>query len=156
MKKQLALLLTAAFLGALGSQAIDHWLVPAPAYADTALAGPFGQALQQEDGSLIVTARDTTLVLDPDGTVSVRAPEKLIIGAADDVKIEGYRVKIDASSEVEIETSSMTVDVSDYELEASRIEIGQSSTDIKLADGSEYIALNDDGDIVKSQRVKAR
>ena len=151
------LLVAAAFLGAVGSHALQYWLVPAPAQAaDGWMAGPFGNAVQQDDGSLVVTAQNTMLTLAPDGTVRVTSPERLIIGTADDVKIEGYRVEIEASSSVEIETSTLTADVSNYKVEASRIELGQSNTDIKLADGDDPICINDDGDITRSDRVKAR
>jgi hypothetical protein len=88
--------------------------------------------------------------------VRVSAPEQLIIGAADDVKIEGYRVTIDASSELNVETSDVNIDTNDFVLEGSHIEIGESNSDIRLADGSDPICINDDGEVIKSDRVKAR
>ncbi|MFQ6132914.1 MAG: hypothetical protein ACE5R4_12815 [Armatimonadota bacterium] len=156
MKRHIALLVAAALLGALAAHALEHWLIPAAAHADGMVEGAFGQAARQADGSLVVSTKDTTLTLTPDGTVSVASPEQLIIGAADDVTIEGYRVKIDASSSVEIEASSYKADLSDYKLEANRIEIGEHSSEIKLAGGSDPICINDDGDITKSEKVKAR
>ena len=59
-------------------------------------------------------------------------------------------------SEILIEGSKMNIDVYDYENEASRIELGDYSSEIKLAGGDKYNAISDDGEIVKSQRVKAR
>ncbi|HJN18029.1 MAG TPA: hypothetical protein QGH10_21195 [Armatimonadota bacterium] len=155
MRKQLVVLTLAALLGAVGSHALQYWLVPAPAHAD-GISGDFGRALLHEDGTFVVTAQDSVLTFLPDGTVTVRAPHQVIIGAADDVKIEGYRIKLDASGDIEIEGSSLNIDVYDYENEANRIELGTSSSEVTLADGDEYVALSDDGEIVKSQRVKAR
>ncbi len=152
MRRPLLWLAAAGLAGALGSQALQTWLRPTPAYAGTAL----GRMVEREDGSVVISARDTTLTLSPDGTVRVTSPAKLIIGAADDVKIEGYRVTIDASSELKVETSDVNIDTSAFKLEGNHIEIGESSSDIKLADGDDPICLNDDGEVVKSQRVKSR
>jgi hypothetical protein len=111
----------------------------------------------QADGSVVVSARDTTLTLTPDGTVRVTSPERLVIGGPnEDLKIEGSRVTIDASSEFKVETSKVYLDTYDYKLEGNHIQIGESSSDIKLADGSDPICVNDDGEIVKSERVKSR
>ncbi len=156
MKRDFALLASAALLGALGSHALEHWLTPKPAHAG-GLTGPLpAHAVEQADGSLAVSARDTTLTMAPDGTVHVISPEQLTIGAADDVTIEGYRVKIDASSSLEIEARTYKADVSEYQLEADKIQIGDHSSEIKLAEGEDPVCINDDGDITKSQRVKAR
>lgn len=148
MKRQLALLTVAAFLGALTYHAVDHWLLPSPADAAGAAIG--GQATYDADGTLTISGGNSTLTMTPDGTVRVISPDKLIIGAADDVKIEGYRVRIDASSEVEIEAGSR------YTLDASTIKIGDYSSDIKFNGGDDPICINDDGDITKSERIKAR
>jgi len=153
MKHQFLLLAIAAVLGAVGAQALQTWLQPTPAYAGSALS----RLTPGDDGSIVVSARNTTLVLTPDGTVRVTAPENVIIGAAnDDVKIEGYRVTIDASSELKVETSTAYLDTYDFKLEGNHIKIGESSSDIKLADGSDPICINDDDKIVKSERVKSR
>jgi hypothetical protein len=103
-----------------------------------------------------VNAGETTLRLDRDGSVQVSGPKRLILGAADDVLIEGYRVKIDASSDVEIEGSRFTVDANEQKLEGSRIEVGDYSAEVTLADGSDPVCINDGGAVVKSQRVRAR
>lgn len=156
MRQQFVLLALAALLGAVGAYGLEHWLAPAPAHADAVTAGPLGRAAQQADGSLVLSAKGTTLRLTPDGAVHVTSPEQLIIRAGDDVTIEGYRVKIDASSSVEIEARTYEADLSDYKLEASKIEIGDTNSEIKLAEGTDPICINDDGDITRSQKVKAR
>jgi hypothetical protein len=152
MRHQFLLLLLAAVLGAVGAQAVQSWLHPTPAYAGSAM----GRLAPQADGSLVINARNTTLTLTPDGVVRVTSPEQLVIGAADDVKIEGYRVTIDASSEFKVETQTAYLDTYEYKLEGNHIQIGESGSDIKLADGSDPICVNDDGKIVKSERVKSR
>jgi hypothetical protein len=152
MKRSALWLIAAGAAGALGAQALQACWRPKPAYAG-AIAG---SVIQQPDGSVVVTAKNTTLTLTPDGVVRVSAPEQLIIGAADDVKIEGYRVTIDASSEFNVETSDVNIDTNDFVLEGSHIEIGESNSDIRLADGSDPICINDDGEVIKSDRVKAR
>ena len=153
MKRQLAFLAVASLVGALGALAIQTWLQPTPAYAGTAL----NRLTQQPDGSLVISARNTTLVLTPDGTVRVTSPERLVVGGPnEDLKIEGSRVTIDASSELKVETSDVNIDTNDFHLEGSHIEIGEYNSDIKLADGSDPICINDDGQIVKSEKVKAR
>jgi len=152
MRRPFLYLVGAGLVGALGAQALQTWLRPTPAYAGTAS----GRLTQNDDGSMVISARNTTLTLTPDGTVRVTSPEQLIIGAADDVKIEGYRVTIDASSELKVETSDVTIDTNDFSLEGNHIEIGESNSDIKLADGDNPICLNDDGAVVKSDRVKSR
>jgi hypothetical protein len=151
MKKQFAWLVVAAFLGALAYHALDHWILPSPAQAaERGVTRAGVDAVYEADGTLVITGPSTTLMMTPDGTVSVSSPDRLIIGAADDVKIEGYRVKIDASSEVEVEAGSR------YTLDASSIKIGDYSSDIKLNGGDDPICINDDGDITKSERIKAR
>jgi hypothetical protein len=143
MARHLALLTVAVVLGGLGHHVLERCLAPQPAYAaEAGPALPAGMTARQLDGALVVTARDTTLTLAPDGQVTVRAPEKLIIGTADDVKIEGYHVKIEASSDVEVK--------------GSKILLGGYNTDVKIADGDNPLALYDDEKIVKSERVKAR
>jgi len=152
MRRPFLWLTAAGLIGALSAQALQTWLRPAPAHAGTAL----GRLTQGADGTVVVSARNTTLTLAPDGTVRVTSPERLILGAADDVKIEFYRVTIDASSEFKVETSDVVIDTSDFTLEGNDIEIGESNSDIKLADGSSPLCLNDGDQIVKSDRVKAR
>ncbi|MBM3472184.1 MAG: hypothetical protein FJX75_02785 [Armatimonadetes bacterium] len=153
MKRQLALLAVAGLMGALGALAIQTCLQPTPAYAQAAL----GRLTPQADGSVVISARSTTLVLTPDGTVRVTSPERIVVGGpGEDLKIEGSRVTIDASSEFKVETSDVTIDTSDFVLEGSHIEIGEYNSDIKLADGSDPICINDDGEIKKSEKVKAR
>jgi hypothetical protein len=153
MKRQLALLMVAGLMGALGALAIQTWLQPTPAYAQTAL----GRLTPQADGSFVVSARNATLVLSPDGTVRVTSPERVVIGGSgQDLKIEGSRVTIDASSELKVETSDVNFDVSDFNVDAGDIEIGDYNSDVKLADGSDPICINDDGEIKKSEKVKAR
>jgi len=153
MRRQFLLLLLAAVLGAIGSQAALSRLRPTSAHAGSAM----GRLTPQTDGSLVVSARNTTLTLTPDGTVRVTSPEQVVIGGAnEDLKIQGYRVTIDASSEFKVDTSSVYLDTHDYKLEGNNIQIGESGSDIKLAGGSDPICLNDDGKVVKSERVKAR
>jgi hypothetical protein len=152
MRRQFLWLVAAGLVGALGAQALQACLRPTPAFAGTTV----GRLTQNDDGSMVISARNATLTLTPDGIVRVTAPEKVIIGTADDVKIEGYRVTIDASSELKVETSDVNIDVSDFKLDSNHIEIGDSSSDIKLADGDNPICLNDDGAVVKSDRVKSR
>ena len=153
MKRQVAFLVVASLMGALGALAIQTWLQPTPAYAGTALS----RLTQQPDGSVAISARNTTLVLTPDGTVRVTSPERLVVGGPnEDLKIEGSRVTIDASSELKVETSDVNIDTSDFNLEGSNIKIGDYNSDVKLADGSDPICINDDGEIKKSEKVKAR
>ncbi len=151
MKRQFAWLIAAAFLGALAYHALDRWLLPSPAQAaDRSMGNLAVETNQEADGTLVITGEQSSVTVSPDGTVRVSSPQKLIVGAADDVKIEGYRVKIDASSEVEIDAGSR------YSLEASTIKIGDYNSDIKLNGGDDPICINDDGDITKSERIKAR
>jgi hypothetical protein len=151
MKRQFAWLIAAAFLGALAYHALDRWLLPSPAQAaDRSVGNLAVDTGRQADGTLVITGEQSSVTVSPDGTVRVSSPRELIVGAADDVKIEGYRVKIDASSEVEIDAGSR------YTLEASTIKIGDHNSDIKLNEGDDPICINDDGDITKSERIKAR
>lgn len=151
MKRQFAWLAAAAFLGALAYHALDRWLLPSSAQAaDRSMAADGPEAIREADGTLVITGQETSVTVSPDGIVRVSSPQALIVGAADDVKIEGYRVKIDASSEVEIDAGSR------YTLEASTINIGDYNSDIKLNGGDDPICINDDGDIKRSERIKAR
>ncbi len=151
MKRQFAWLVVAAFLGALAYHALDRWLVPSPAQAaDRSMTTPAVGTTEEADGTLVITGQDSAVTISPDGTVRVSSPQRLIVSAAEDVKIEGYRVKIDASSEVEIEAGSR------YTLDASTIKIGDYSSDIKFNGGDNPICINDDGDITRSERIKAR
>ena len=153
MKRQFLLLAVAALLGALGAQAVQAWLRPTPAYAGTALS----RMTARDDGSVVVTAKEATLVLAPDGSVRVTAPGQVTIGGPnEDVKIEGHRVTIDASSELKVETSDMNIDARDYKLESRNVAIGEYGAEIKLADGGDPICINRDGQVVKSQYVKSR